>query len=131
VRQSRRIFPEIRQTVVGLLLLPFLFVALLPQGYMPTLTENGTFTVTLCTTDGLRTITLDASGNEIPEAPGDREEKAAGPCLFASVGQFAVLHSAPDLPAVRRAGLQQTVFVPGGFQIALLSGRLGARAPPA
>ncbi len=55
-----------------LLLLPFLVTALVPKGYMPDVRADGGFTVTLCTTEGLRTVTLDANGAEIP--PGSDED---------------------------------------------------------
>ncbi|WP_198338282.1 hypothetical protein [Labrenzia sp. VG12] len=85
-----------------LLLLPLLLAALLPQGYMPSVAEDGTFTVTLCTTDGLRTVTLDANGNEVPDAPADEDDPRAGHCLFASSSVLALLQSGPDLPDCHR-----------------------------
>ena len=64
MRHFRRTVQDMRRAVCGLLLVPFLLTALLPQGYMPALQDDGRFTVTLCTGDGLKTVMLDADGNE-------------------------------------------------------------------
>lgn len=119
-----------RQAVIGLLLLPFLLAALVPQGYMPAVAGDGTFTVTLCTSDGLRTVTLDASGREIPDGPVDDRDGASGPCLFSGLGQHATLQSAPVLPGLAAAGQHEGGIVPGSLRAAAHTGILGARAPP-
>lgn len=130
MRHIRQRLPDVRQAVLGLLLLPFLLVALLPQGFMPSVADDGTFTVTLCTSDGLRTVTLDANGEEVPDNPVD-DEGGTGPCLFAGIGQFATLYGAPDLPAPASAVRKASGLVQASPRVALYRGALGARAPPA
>ena len=130
MRHIRHNYPETRQVVIGLLLLPLLLVSLLPQGFMPAVTDGGTLTVTLCTSDGLRTVTLDANGQEVPDSPVDDEDNGAGLCIFAGVGQFAALHAAPDLPTPASAVQKAAGLVPDSLRAAAYSGSLGARAPP-
>ena len=119
-----------RQAVATLLLLPFLLAALLPQGYMPSVTEDGTFTVTLCTTDGLRTVTLDANGNEVPDGPSEEGDSRAGHCIFTSVASFALLQSAPDLPNIAAGAARRSTVLSPGLHPQAFTSRLGARAPP-
>ncbi|MCK7615587.1 DUF2946 family protein [Roseibium sediminicola] len=129
MRYFRQNYPEMRQAVIGLLL-PFLLVALLPQGYMPAVTDGGTFTVTLCTSEGLRTVTLDANGQEVPDGPAGDENGSAGLCVFAGIGQFAAFHAAPHLPTPLSTGQEANGLVPDSLRSAIYTGALGARAPP-
>jgi len=122
---------DFRQAAATLFLIPFLLAALLPQGYMPSVTEDGTFTVTLCTTDGLRTVTLDANGNEIPHAPLEDDGSRSGHCLFASFATFALLQSTLDLPDVGVGAARPSPIHAPGLHLQAFSSRLGARAPPA
>jgi len=131
VRHIRHNYPDMRQAVIGLLLLPFLLAALLPQGYMPAVTGDGTFTVTLCTSDGLRTVTLDTNGREVPDTPADDGDATGGLCIFAGIGQFAALQAAPGLSAPASADQAANGPVPDSLQAAVFTGALGARAPPA
>ncbi|GAB4523213.1 MAG: hypothetical protein Tsb0019_25170 [Roseibium sp.] len=119
-----------RRAVCGLLVLPFLLVALLPQGYMPALQDGGGFTVTLCTTDGLKTVTLDADGNEIPADPSGQGDGAGDHCLFAGLVSLALAQGTPELPDFARGGLPGAVLAGTGPMRAAVTGRLGARAPP-
>jgi len=119
-----------RRAVCGLLLVPFLLTALLPQGYMPALQDDGRFTVTLCTGDGLKTVMLDADGNEVPADPSGQGDGAGGHCLFAGLVSVALLQGAPELPALSRDGLPGPIFADAGPPQAADAGRLGARAPP-
>lgn len=130
MRCIRQNYREMRQAVIGLLLLPFLLVALLPQGFMPAVTDGGTFTVMLCTSEGLRTVTLDASGQEVPDGPAGDENGSSGLCIFAGIGQFAALHAAPDLPTPASTVQKAAGLVPDSLHAAAYSGALGARAPP-
>jgi len=116
--------------VAALLLVPFLLTALLPKGYMPAVADDGTFTVTLCTTDGLRTVTLDASGNEVPDGPTEEDGVHTGQCIFASVATFALLHTAPELPDVTAGAARPSSILEPGLRLEAFSSRLGARAPP-
>jgi Protein of unknown function (DUF2946) len=89
-----------------MLLLPLLLVALIPQGFMPTASSEGWFTVTLCTTDGLRTVTLDENGQEVPDPAGQSNDQAAGEhCLFSTFSVFAApFHADPNsLPVIRKS----------------------------
>jgi DUF2946 family protein len=88
------------------LLLPLLLVALVPQGFMPTISSEGWFTVTLCTTDGLRTVTLDENGQEVPDPAGQSNDQAAGEhCLFSTLTVFAAPFQADphSFPVVRKS----------------------------
>ncbi len=117
---------------MALLLLPFLFTALVPQGFMPAVQADGGFTVTLCTTDGLRTVTLDANGLEIPAPSEDDEDSslARGHCVFAGVGAFVDTPQAtgfdfrPHISGVSNSGYLG-IWLP-----TTIAGSLGARAPP-
>ena len=129
MRRFRTAKTEVRQAVVSLLLLPFLFAALLPQGYMPSVAEDGTFTVTLCTTDGLRTVTLDADGNEVPAGTGE-DDAHFGHCIFASVATFALLHQAADLPDAGSDRAPLFARQIPGLRLKAYSNLPGARAPP-
>lgn len=130
MRHRHRARTDLRQAVATLLLLPFLLAALLPQGYMPAVSEDGTFTVTLCTTDGLRTVTLDANGNEVPDAPADEDDSRSGHCIFAGSSVLALLQSGPDLPDVATAATRLSNIHAPGLRLQPFSSRLGARAPP-
>ncbi|WP_156510459.1 DUF2946 family protein [Labrenzia sp. OB1] len=118
--------------VRALLLLPFLLAGLVPQGYMPTVQADGGFTVTLCTTEGLKSITLDANGVEIPPGSGqeDPDHGASGKCLFAGVGAFAVLHEAPGFPLALSAAPGGRPALSGVRLSYLVRGQNDARAPP-
>lgn len=131
MRRIQKAKTDMRQVVATLLLLPFLLAALLPQGYMPSVAEDGTFTVTLCTTDGLRTVTLDASGNEVPDGPVDEDDPRAGHCIFANSSVLALLQPGPDLPDIATAATRLSNIRAPGLRLQAFSSRLGARAPPA
>jgi len=115
-----------------LLLLPFVLTALLPKGFMPDVQAQGGFTVTLCTTEGLRTVALDASGHEIPPA-SDRDgptDKTSQHCVFAGVGAFAIPDFVPDIPG-REPATRHSASVPAIVWLPYpRTGPHGARAPP-
>ncbi|MCV0425846.1 MAG: hypothetical protein K5905_10255 [Roseibium sp.] len=116
---------------MALLLVPFALSALLPQGYMPTVQAEGGFTVTLCTTDGLRTVTLDANGVEIP--PGSEEDPDTGAmehCVFAGVGSYLDSDRALDLKAPFTTTHLVQPLHPVVWSLSDVSGQNGARAPP-
>lgn len=113
-----------------LLMLPFFMSALVPQGYMPALQADGSFTVTICTPEGFRTVTLDANGVEIP-APSDEDEPAAlDHCVFAGVGAFLASQQAYGVgphPDEHKTALPLRDIA---LVKAAIAGTLGARAPP-
>lgn len=127
----RRPFPEMRKAAVCLLLLPFLLLALLPRGYMPDVREDGTFSVTLCTSAGLKTLTLDAAGNEVPADPAGDDDGADRPCIFAGLTTLALHQGAPDLPPAAAGNTATLGFASPAPHAVMRTGRLGARAPPA
>lgn len=122
---------KLRRVAATVLLLPLLLVALVPQGFMPTVSSDGWFTVTICTTDGLRTVTLDENGQEVPGPAGQTDENAAGEhCLFTTLTVLAApadtgLHG---FLVVRKSDswpYDSALFLPGKTRLPL-----GARAPP-
>jgi hypothetical protein len=117
---------------MALLLLPFLLTALVPQGFMPSVQADGAFTVTLCTTDGLRTVTLDASGEEIPD-PSEHDEDGSSAlehCVFAGIGAFLDAPQATVIGARRDDAVVSVSAHHGIWLPATIAGSLGARAPP-
>ncbi|MET1413517.1 DUF2946 family protein [Roseibium sp. HPY-6] len=113
-----------------LLMLPFFMSALVPQGYMPALQADGSFTVTICTPEGFRTVTLDANGVEIP-SPSEGDEPASfDHCVFAGVGAF--LGSQQALEVWPLSVEQETTLSLRDIALAkaAIAGTLGARAPP-
>ncbi|MHA7774525.1 DUF2946 family protein [Roseibium sp. M-1] len=115
-----------------LLLVPFIVSALLPKGFMPEVQAQGGFTVTLCTTEGLRTVSLDAAGHEIPPA-SDRDSpagKASQHCVFAGIGAFAVPDIVPFVPAMELAARQPGPVLASVWTPHQGPGQHGARAPP-
>ena len=131
VRVFRQIFPELRIAAFLLTAMPFLLVSLIPNGYMPSVQADGTFTVTICTPEGHRTVALDADGNIVPALP----ESPDGPnspdhCLFAGVGSFLGTGEGFELRA-RLEGPHKVL--PNRDPVVppeAAPGRLGARAPP-
>lgn len=127
---------ELRQNIrklnaaVFVLLLPFLLSALLPQGFMPSLQKDQGFTVVLCTPDGMRTITLDADGKELPSGPmGGDEGKASNHCVFSGVGAVVVPVLASDSVLPVFASLASPFFAEAPRPSSLERGQNGARAP--
>ncbi len=120
---------KMRQMIGAVLLLPFLLVAVLPNGVMPAASGDGWFTVTICTTDGLRTVVLDESGQEVP-VDQNEDARHGSLCIFSLLSAELIGASAlADLPtandhtqlwSVQRDHIsRRKVF-----------NRLGARAPP-
>lgn len=112
-----------------ILLLPFLLVSALPKGVMPATTGDGWITVTICTTDGLRSIVLDETGQEVPADPND-DTSPGNHCVFSFLGSDAV---APGAVKARLSGAHGASLWPIGTgpQIHPRTVNLpGARAPP-
>lgn len=131
VRAFRQIFPELRVAAFLLAAMPFLFVSLIPKGYMPSVQADGTVTVTLCTPEGHRTVALDADGNIVPALPdGPEGSNSTDHCLFAGVGSFLEAGEGVELRA-RLQGPQKVLAKHDpGLPPVTAPGRLGARAPP-
>lgn len=98
---------------------------------MPSVQAEGGFTVTLCTTEGIRTVTLNANGVEIP--PGSDEEPETGAmehCVFAGVGAFLEAGKQPEV-ALPDVIAQQKPFPQAiAWRQSAVLGQNGARAPP-
>lgn len=120
-----------------LLLLPMLLGLLVPQGYMPDVTQDGRITVVLCTSEGLQTVLLNADGTKAeadhqqPLGDGKSGPHAnSGLCAFAAAASLAAIAvTLPELCLPRERVIHQPVPV----KLALKSGipgRRGARAPP-
>ncbi|WFE89365.1 hypothetical protein K1718_24950 [Roseibium porphyridii] len=129
VERFRKTGPDSIKVIRTLLLLPFLFVALLPKGFMPAVQADGTFTVTLCTAEGLRTVTLDANGAEIP-SDSDSDDDALKHCVFAVAGVFALLHACAGCWDAPRNSEQHVPFQTMVWVTRSSTGQHGARAPP-
>lgn len=128
----------LRGIAAWLTLFSVLLWSLVPSGFMPGVTDDGRFTIVICSPDspdGFRTITLDADGAEIPAGadwPTDdhRESDHASPCIFA-VG-LALAAPAGPLPLSGVLPQARPLAFPGvSWALAAISLRpLGARAPP-
>lgn len=119
----------LRSAVSALLMLAVLVTGLVPQGMMPVRDAAGHLTVVICTTEGLRAVTLDAAGREVPRGDEDGDRSPA-PCLFATAIALVSGTGTPQQPsfAVATAGLAPA---PRGEPVVRHTARpLGARAPP-
>ncbi|MEP5422249.1 MAG: DUF2946 family protein [Roseibium sp.] len=122
---------KVRQLVGALLLLPFLFASAIPQGFMPASTDDGSFTVTICTSDGLRTVVLDENGQEVPDPSGqDDTQTIKNHCVFSVLANFAISAQAHDERfSATGTPLHWSVVSHDLFQDKT-NAQLGARAPP-
>lgn len=106
--------------------------ALVPAGAMPDARAlaDGQFSLVICTTEGMRAITLDSDGTPHENAPGDAEE--APPCPWAPAGAAAIALAAPgvvSLPAIAPAPTHPPS--PAALDARTPTGPpLGPRAPP-
>ena len=111
-----------------------LLSALIPQGFMPSTTEEGYISVTLCTTEGMRTVLLNEQGAEVaplrvPDLP-EEQRRAAEHCLFATTLALAL----PELFGVSERvdsvsrPVERLTDLPVLHRIAARP--IGARAPP-
>lgn len=112
-----------------LLLLPFLFVSVLPKGYMPDTSGDGFFTVTICTTDGLRTVLLNESGQEVPADENDNAPHGSL-CIFSFLSAEVLGPLAlPEWPISEFRSLPWRTLA--DLQVRTeTAGVLGPRAPP-
>ena len=67
-----------------ILIFPIIFASVIPQGYMPSISQSDKFTISICTSLGIEDITLDANGNPVSE-DGNSEIDL---CAF---GKFSIL----------------------------------------
>ena len=73
------------QPFLWLLLAAALFMrAVLPQGYMPERSADGSIAVAVCGSDGVHLIPLEGRG-----IPDDDRPRAEPPCAFAGLGTLA------------------------------------------
>ncbi len=120
---------QLRQRIGAFLLLPFLLVSALPKGVMPASTGDGWFTVTICTTDGLRTVVFDETGQEVPTDQNE-DTSTSNHCVFSFFGSDIV---APDIASGREFGVPAILPWPVSTAQQIrrkITSRLGARAPP-
>jgi hypothetical protein len=119
----------LRSAVSALMMLVVLVTGLVPAGMMPTRDADGHLTVVLCTTQGLRSVTLDAAGREVPAQDEDTDRSPA-PCLFATAVALAAVADPAWQPSftVAEVSLQPTGH--GDPLSRLQPLPLGARAPP-
>ncbi len=119
----------LRSAVSALMMLVVLVSGLVPQGMMPVRGADGHLTVVICTTEGLRAVTLDAAGREVP-SQDDGSDRSSAPCLFATAVALAASLDPvwqPSLAAV------EVPFRAAGYDAPttrLQPLPLGARAPP-
>ncbi|WP_310620573.1 DUF2946 family protein [Flexibacterium corallicola] len=113
--------------VSWLLLFALLLSSLIPTGMMPGSNTDGTFTVILCTSSGLRHITMNSDGKEVP--PISEEER--NPCIYSSVlGAHASINDPLKLLVPSGLSVPQVHAFEAIFdQLKTLP--VGARAPPA
>lgn len=118
----------------ALLLLPMLLSALIPQGFIPTTTDDGYFSVSLCTSEGLRTVLLNAQGIEVapadqPNVPQDQRQ-TADHCLFASFVALGLPEHGKLAKPVANSSVEVSKLT--DFLLALRGTHrpVGARAPP-
>ena len=131
MQQFRKFDRNTKTAVMALLFLPFVLSALLPNGFMPSVQAEGGFTVTLCTSDGFRTVTLDANGVEVP--PGSNEDGDTGAmehCVFAGVGSYLETDRTSAIEGPVAAAQQVRPFHAIAWQPSGVPGQNGARAPP-
>ncbi len=70
-----------------ILIFPIIFASVIPQGYMPTISQSDKFTISICTNFGIKDITLDANGNPV-SADGNSEINL---CAFGNFSLLAIL----------------------------------------
>ncbi len=117
-----------------LLLVAVLLRALIPVGYMPDLpaAANGLFKVVICTTDGAKTLAVDANGDLAPtEHPADEGDHRDHPCAFSGIVSIAdrTEISQVSLPAIYRVAhfsLRESGILPP----VRAGPAVGSRAPP-
>jgi hypothetical protein len=83
------------------MVLPFLALSLLPQGFMPDRNAAGEMVLVLCTADGPVELTLDSGGHPVSKSK-------PAPCHWAGAGASVVLAQPLDLP-LPGAGPMQTL----------------------
>jgi hypothetical protein len=77
-----------------LLLAAALFMrAVMPAGYMPERSADGTIAIALCNSEGVIHIPLKGAGEE-----EDAEHRSAPPCAFSGLGD--PVNTPPDLPQI-------------------------------
>lgn len=106
----------------------FLARALVAPGYMlaPATDGSGTFQVVICTSQGMRTITVDAEGQPV-KAP---DRTVAGHDCPCGAPPAAVLASPPCLPVPSRLALRVHALEPTAALIEYYAGFRLARGPP-
>gem|GEM_PF-3348207 len=119
-----------RRVTAWATLCALLLSALWPLGYMPgAQADDGSFTVVICSASGLKTLTLDASGNPVEEDSSTQSDA----CAY----WLAAAHYLPAPDAASRvtaAPREATPALPrdqAGVTPPATGPPLGAQAPPA
>lgn len=110
-----------------LLLIAVLVRFVVPDGYMPTVTEAGTYQIVICTSDGTAKLTIDANGNPVEHSDGEQNDI----CPFA-ISVAAIVAPEQPLPVLVRAVTTRRATWPATDQL-ILDANLSpsvARAPP-
>jgi hypothetical protein len=126
-----------RKVLAAVLLIAAMLRGLMPTGFMPAIAADGSFEIVICSSSGLKTISVTPGGEPVPSAAqqSDRQNSDGSsvqqPCVFGGLAD-AVSLGLPLIP-IRHASLGTDV---GSADIAFLlppySGGppLGAQAPP-
>ena len=120
------------RAVVNIVLLAVLALrSLLPAGFMVQATHHGDlpFEVVICTSSGMKLVTLDDEGRKAPSKPQHVDN---GLCLFAASGAAAVV-SADDRSLARTVAYSAVTYTLAAalFAETPKPGATSARGPPA
>lgn len=86
-------WPNSRLNIMLLLFAALFMRAVMPAGYMPERSNDGTIAIALCNSDGVLRIPLKEAGED-----KDAEHRSAPPCAFAGLGD--PLNPPADFPQV-------------------------------
>lgn len=120
-----------RVHLVRVLLAAFALRAIIPVGYMPDLTavSNGVLKIVICSSDGIKTVALNADGT--PAAPDRHGEAHKHPCAFSGIGGLILAAAIAPPPPMSFDVREQSM---PRYAADLLDHRagppLGSRAPP-
>ncbi|HTO41191.1 MAG TPA: DUF2946 family protein [Rhizomicrobium sp.] len=101
---------NLRFAAIYVALVAMVLRAMLPAGFMPGVTADGS-TIVVCTMDGLVQLQLDADGKPVKQSPLQDDARHQQLCPFAAVAQLAGPTSAPTLipPSLVLTLTQQTL----------------------
>ncbi|TWI87058.1 hypothetical protein JM93_02295 [Roseibium hamelinense] len=129
----RFVFPAgARRALLCVLFIPYIFLALLPNGFMPGVGSDGRFSIVICTGDGLQTVFLNTDGTTDPDSNNGepRNSAAHSICGFYAVAAAAILPSIKATFLVDTGRHTQTADCLGAPVKYAALPPVGARAPP-